>query len=281
MAGNKTPLQVMQRRAKAKIRRLKAKGASAESLAGAPVLSWEQVQQLTPSQRGGYFQKLRSFTSTRSHVLATGTVIKESEFKRAKASLPDVIRAGNRKAQSEARRIDAIRIPNVPGADSFTTIKQRQLEKKIERPGKKGRYHLRGTVYGMLADLDVPEDIPQSAVERRAEAAAARLYTTMAERRRTLRDSVIEMLLRIGDEDGADIVRSLSDDAFDVLTQRSTFVDELSAAYAPEAGTKAEGKSVKQAAQDYANRTSPTKGSYRDLLDVMLQMDTGTVFRGE
>lgn len=281
MAGNKTPLQVMQRRAKAKIRRLKAKGASAESLAGAPVLSWQQVQQLTPSQRGGYFQKLRSFTSTRSHVLATGTVIKESEFKRAKASLPDVIRAGNRKAQAEARRIDAIRIPNVPGADSFTTIRQRQLEKKIERPGKKGRYHLRGTVYGMLADLDVPEDLPQSSVERRAEAAAARLYTAMAERRRTLRDSVIEMLLRIGDEDGADIVRSLSDDAFDVLTQRSTFVDELSAAYAPEAGTKAEGKSVKQAAQDYANRTSPTKGSYRDLLDVMLQMDTGTVFRGE
>ena len=281
MAGKKTPLQVMQRRAKAKIRRLKAKGASAESLAGAPVLSWQQVQQLTPSQRGGYFQKLRSFTSTRSHVLATGTVIKESEFKRAKASLPDVIRAGNRKAQSEARRIDAIRIPNVPGADSFTTIKQRQLEKKIERPGKKGRYYLRGTVYGMLADLDVPEDLPQSAVERRAEAAAARLYTAMSERRRTLRDSVIDMLLRIGDEEGADIVRWLSDDAFDVLTQRSAFVDELSVAYAPEAGTKAEGKSAKAAALDYAKRTNPSKGDYRDYLDVLVQMDTGTELRGE
>lgn len=272
MAG-KTPLQVMQRRATSKLRRLRKKGASDAALASTPVLPWKEVQQLSPAQRGGYYQKLKSFTSNRSHVLPTGAVIRETELRRVRADIKGAVYKGNLLAQREAARIDAIRVPGVPGADSFTTIAQRQREKSVVNTATGKRYYQRGTVYGMLTDVSVEEQ-PRSkaAAQRRAELAAARLYTKFSERRDRLRESVIEMLQRIGDDETADLVRHLSDDAFDVLTQRSTFVDELSAAYAPAAGSKSAGKSVKDTARELEERESPVKGNYIDLVEAVLDV---------
>ena len=272
MAGKK-PLQVMQRRAMAKLRRLRKKGASDAALASTPVLSWREVQQLSPAQRGGYFQKLKSFTSNRSHVLPTGAVIRETELRRVRADIKGAVYKGNLLAQREAARIDAIRVTGVPGADSFTTISQRQREKTVVNTATGKRYYKRGTVYGMLTDVSMDEPpASKAAAKRRAELAAARLYTKFSMRRDRLRESVVEMLRRIGDDETADLVRYLSDDAFDVLTQRSTFVDELSAAYAPAAGSKSAGKSVKDAARELEERESPVRGNYLDLVEAVLDV---------
>lgn len=272
MAG-KTPLQLMQRRATAKVRRLRAKGASDAALASTPVLSWNEVQRLSPAQRGGYFQKLKAFTSNRSHVLPTGAVIRETELRRVRADIKGALYKGNLLAQREAARIDAIRVPVGPGADAFTTISQRQLEKTVTNTATGKRYYQRGTVYGMLTDVSMDEaPANKAAAARRAELAAARLYTKFSERRDRLRESVIEMLSRIGDEETADLVRNLSDDAFDVLTQRSTFVDELSVAYAPAAGSKVAGKSIKDTARELAERDSPVRGDYLDLVEALLDV---------
>lgn len=271
--AKKTPLQVMQRRATAKVRRLRAKGASDAALASTPVLSWKEVQQLSPAQRGGYFQQLKSFTSNRSHVLPTGAVIRETELRRVRSDIKGAVYKGNLLAQREAARIDAIRVPKAPGADSFTTISQRQREKTVVNTATGKRYYQRGTVYGMLTDVSMDEaPASKAAAARRAELAAARLYTKFSERRDRLRGSVIEMLLRIGDEEAADLVRHLSDDAFDVLTQRSTFVDELSAAYAPAAGSKRAGKSVKDTALELEERETPVRGNYLDLVEAVLDV---------
>lgn len=261
----------MQRRAMAKLRRLKAKGATASAIADTPVMGWKAVQRLSPAERGGYYQKLKSFTSNRSHVLPTGAVIRESELRRVAAHLGGAIAKGNRLAQQQARRIDAIRLPDVAGADAFTTIAQKQKEKKIVHTPTGNRFYQRGTVYGMLSDLDATEPpTSKSAVARRAEVTASRLYTKFSDRREKLRESVIEMLERIGDDETADLIRYISDNAFDVLTQRSTFVDELSVAYAPAAGSKSRGESVKQTAADMAARDSEVKGNYLDLVEAVL-----------
>lgn len=271
--AKKTPLQVMQRRATAKVRRLRAKGASDVALASTPVLPWKEVQRLSPAQRGGYFQKLKSFTSNRSHVLPTGAVIRETELRRVRADIRGALYKGNLLAQREAARIDAIRVPKVPGVDSFTTISQRQREKTVVNTATGKRYYQRGTVYGMLTDVSMDEEPPnKAAAARRAELAAARLYTKFAERRGRLRESVIEMLLRIGDEETADLVRYLSDAAFDVLTQRSTFVDELAVAYAPAAGSKSSGRSVKDTARELERSETAVKGNYLDLVEAVLSV---------
>lgn len=271
--AKKTPLQVMQRRATAKVRRLRARGASDAALASTPVLSWKEVQQLSPAQRGGYFQKLKSFTSNRSHVLPTGAVIRETELRRVRADIKGAVYKGNLLAKREAARIDAIRVPQAPGADSFTTIAQKQKEKAVVNTATGKRYYLRGTVYGMLTDVSMDEEpASKAAAVRRAESAAVRLYTKFSERRDRLRESVIEMLQRIGDDETADLVRYLSDDAFDVLTQRSTFVDELSASYAPAAGSKSAGKSVKDTALELATSKTATKGNYLDLVEAVLDV---------
>lgn len=263
----------MQRRATAKVRRLRAKGASDAALASTPVLPWKEVQRLSPAQRGGYFQKLKAFTSNRSHVLPTGVVIREAELRHVRSDIKGALYRGNLKARREAARIDAIRVPEVPGAGSFTTIAQRQREKTVTNTATGKRYYQRGTVYGMLTDVSMDEaPADKAAAARRAELAAARLYTKFSERRDRLRESVIEMLLRIGDEETADLVRFLSDDAFDVLTQRSTFVDELSVAYAPAAGSKAAGKSVKETARKLAERELPVRGDYLDLIEAVLDV---------
>lgn len=271
--AKKTPLQVMQRRATAKVRRLRAKGASDVALASTPVLSWKEVQRLTPAQRGGYFQKLKAFTSNRSHVLPTGAVIRDTELRRVRADIKGALYRGNLLAQREAARIDAIRVPVGPGADAFTTISQRQREKTVTNTATGKRYYQRGTVYGMLTDVSMDEEPPnKAAAARRAELAAARLYTKFSERRDRLRESVIEMLLRIGDEETADLVRYLSEAAFDVLTQRSTFVDELSVAYAPAAGSKRSGMSVKDTARELERRETAVKGNYLDLVEAVLSV---------
>lgn len=267
MSRKRTALQQAQRRARAKVRSLKARGATAAEIGATPVLSWSEVQALSPAQRGGYYQKLKSFNQTRMHVLESGEIIKESVLLKIKRDAREI----NRRARAEMKRIDAIKIDSsAPGASNISTIAQRQKESRITDAGGKAHY-IRGTVYGSLTSIQVSEEPgTRSAVKYRAEAMAHGLKWTFDQRRKKLRDSVVDMLLRIGDKDTADFIKTMSDDDFDVLTQRTIFMDALATAYAPSAGSKKRGITPKEAVRRLEESSATVNKDYTDYIDIVL-----------
>lgn len=267
MARKRTALQQAQRRAKAKVRSLRARGATASELAATPVLSWSEVQRLTPAQRGGYYQKLKSFSKTRMSVLQNGDIVRESLLLKIKRDA----RAINRQAQAEARRIDAIRINGgVEGAGNITTIAQRQAESRLTDATGKSHY-VRGTVYGSLTNIQMTErPYSRASAAYTAEVMARAAKMTFEQRRRKLRESAADMLRRIGDDDTARAIERMSDDEFDVLTQRTVFMDALALAYSPAAGTKDEGLSPKEAARRIEEQGSTVNLDYLDYVRVVL-----------
>lgn len=267
MSRKRTQLQQAQRRARAKVRSLKARGATEAEIGATPVLSWSEVQALSPAQRGGYYQKLKSFNQTRMHVLESGEIIKESVLLKIKRDAREI----NRRAMAEMKRIDAIKInPSAPGASNISTIAQRQKESRITDAGGKAHY-IRGTVYGSLTSIQVSEEpSTRRAAKYRAEAMARAARITFDRRRAVLRDSVCEMLERIGDPDMAKVIRDMSDDDFDVLTQRTIFVDTLAVAYSPAAGTKDAGLSPKEAVRKIEEEGETVKLDYREYVKIVL-----------
>lgn len=267
MSRKRTALQQAQRRARAKVRSLKARGATAAEIGATPVLSWSEVQALSPAQRGGYYQKLKSFNQTRMHVLESGEIIKESVLLKIKRDAREI----NRRAMAEMKRIDAIKVnPSAPGASNISTIAQRQKESRITDAGGKAHY-IRGTVYGSLTSIQVSEEPrTRSAVKYRAEAMAHGLKLTFDQRRKKLRDSVVDMLLRIGDKDTADFIKTMSDDDFDVLTQRTIFMDALATAYAPSAGSKKRGITPKEAVRRLEESSATVNKDYTDYINIVL-----------
>lgn len=267
MSRKRTALQQAQRRARAKIRSLKARGATAAEIGATPVLSWSEVQALSPAQRGGYYQKLKSFNQTRMHVLESGEIIKECVLLKIKRDAREI----NRRAMVEMKRIDALKInPSAPGASNISTIAQRQKESRITDAGGKAHY-IRGAVYGSLTSIQVSEEpSTRRAAKYRAEAMAHGLKFTFDQRRKKLRDSVVDMLLRIGDKDTADFIKTMSDDDFDVLTQRTIFMDALATAYAPAAGSKKRGITPKEAVRRLEESSATVNKDYTDYIDIVL-----------
>ena len=78
------------------------------------------------------------------------------------------------------------------------------------------------------------------------------------------------MLLRIGDKDTADFIKMMSDDDFDVLTQRTIFMDALATAYAPAAGSKKRGITLKEAVRRLEESSATVNKDYTDYIDIVL-----------
>lgn len=266
MARKRTALQQAQRRARAKVRSLQARGATAAEIAATPVLSWGEVQALSPAQRGGYYQKLKSFNQARMHVLASGEIIKESVLLDIKRNAREI----NRRALKEAKRIDALKVnESVKGASNITTIAQRQKESRITDASGKAHY-VRGTVYGALTTLQVTEEPrTRNAAIQRNEILAKAAKLTFDQRRTALRGSVDDMLRRIGDDATADMISKMSDEDFDVLTQRTVFVDTLAVAYSPAAGSKAQGLSAKETVRKIDEQGAVINLDYLDYVNIV------------
>ena len=242
-----TKLSTLQRRARQKTYRLKKMGASEASIAGvSPVKAWSEVEAMTPGQKRSYRAKLERFNSrdNRLYVYESGEVAPYKEVERQRKQTGSAVDRINAKVASARRRINRIKVdPTVSGAGNIKTIEQRQRERGLEERDAQGRktgrvHEYMGSVYG-VSEVKV-DQAPASdkSAKRRAEALQEMANRSWGERRAKLRQSAAEMARFAGDEDLADRIESLSDDQFDVLTQRTNFMDELAVMYAPYAGAK-------------------------------------------
>ena len=211
-----------------------------------PVRPWREVQAMTPGEKRSYRAQLAHFTSrkNRLYVYESGEVVLYTEAEKQRTKAETAMTKINERVASARRRINRIKVdPTVSGAGNIKTIEERQRERGLEErdaQGKKtGRVHeYMGSVYGVSeVKADQPPSSDKSA-KRRAEALQEMANRNWGERRAKLRQSAAEMARFAGDEGLADRIEALSDDQFDVLTQRTNFMDELSVAYAPYAGAK-------------------------------------------
>ncbi len=201
---------------------------------------------MTPGEKRSYRAQLKSFTSrtNRLYVHESGAVSPYSEVAKHKTPLEMRAEAFNRRLAAQRRRIDAIEVNRtVSGAGNIKTIAGRQRERGLEERdanGKKtGRVHqYMGSVYGAYNVHFEESPADEKTARRRAEALKKMTERSWSDRRDKLRLSAIEMARFAGDEELADRIEALSDDQFDVLTQRTNFMDELATMYAPYAGAK-------------------------------------------
>lgn len=273
MARKRTATQLWQKRARDKESRLRRQGATPESVSVlSPRKDWAEVSAMTPGQKVSYVSKLKKFVNRDNKI-----AIKNGIAYQAKLGNNGLISASvatyNAKVRTERERIDNIAIDkSVQGAGNISTIRQRQRERNLEREGTKGKFRVRGATASALYEMTVEEDAPTPEIERiRAERLAEMARRTWADKREGLRQSAIEMLLRIGDEEAAEAIERMSGEQFDVLSQRTDFFDTLAVAYAPSAGTKAAGVSISDAAEKIALADTPLTGDYSSLIDVVGQ----------
>ena len=248
MARKTVPLSVMQARARAKGYRLKHKGASAEAIAAiSPVRPWAEVKAMTAGEKISYRAKLKKFTSRESKVTVYkgGGAVYTSTLDRQERAIDKI----NRARERELKRVNAIKVNPVKGAENiYSSVGERQRERSLEErdyTGKKtGRKHeFIGDLYG-VSKVSVPEVPPreQGQAERRL-----RMFMEMAgrnyqQRRQSLKENVVTMLDGSGAHELGKAVDGLTDDQFDVLTQRTNFMDELKTVYARYVGYKEDSK---------------------------------------
>lgn len=245
MPRSTVPLSVMQARARAKGYRLKKKGASAETVAAlSPVKPWSEVQAMTAGEKISYRARLKRWTSraTAFHVYRPDVVVTQDTYKGIQSSVKEI----NRKRQAELKRINSIKVDSVMGAQNiYPTVQQRQRERGLDERDAKG--NLTGRKHEFIGDLygvsKVSESVPPASVEKAEK--RARMFSEMAnrsydERRQDLKDNVVTMLEGSGAQELADMIADFSDAQFDVLTQRTNFMDELSSVYARFVGYKAD-----------------------------------------
>lgn len=273
MSRKRTATQLWQKRARDKESRLRRRGAVPESVSVlSPRKDWEEVQAMTPGQKVSYVSRLKKFVSRDNRIAIENGIAYHAKLGN-KGLIGVAVETYNKKVRTERERIDNIAVDkNVPGAGNISTIKQRQRERNLEREGTKGKFRVRGATASALYEMTVEEEARTPEIERlRAERLAEMARRTWADKREGLRQSAIEMLLRIGDEEAAEAIERMSGEQFDVLSQRTDFFDTLSVAYAPSAGTKAAGVSISDAAEKIALSESPLTGDYSSLIGVVEQ----------
>lgn len=245
MPRSTVPLSVMQARARAKGYRLKKKGASAEVVANlSPVRPWSEVQAMTPGQKISYRAKLKKWTSRENayHVYRPDVVVPKSTYTGINQAIKDI----NKKRERELKRINNIKVEAVAGARNiYPSVQERQHERSFEEVDDHGRptgrrHEFIGDLYGVSK---MSASVPPSSEERANK--RLRMFQEMAgrsyeERRQALKENVVTMLEGAGAQELADYIDSFTDNQFDVLTQRTNFMDELSSVYARFVGYKAD-----------------------------------------
>lgn len=243
MARSTVPLSVMQARARAKGYRLKKKGASAEAVANlSPVRPWSEVQAMSPGEKISYRAKLKRWTSreTAYHVYRSDVVVPKSTYTSINQAIKDI----NKKRERELKRINSIKVEGVAGARNiYSSVQERQRERSFEEKDDKGRptgrkHEFIGDLYGVSK---MSASVPPSSEERankRLEMFQAMAARSYEERRQGLKDNVVTMLEGSGAQELADMIKNFTDNQFDILTQRTNFMDELSSVYARFVGYK-------------------------------------------
>lgn len=284
MTRKRTATQLWQKRARDKESRLRRQGATPESVAQlSPRRDWADVSAMTPGQKVSYVSKLKRFVSRDNRVAIHNGIAYQSRLG-TKGLIAASIATYNAKVRTERERIDNIAVDaSVQGAGNISTIRQRQRERNLEREGTKGKFRVRGATASALYEMTVEEEAPTPEIERlRAERLSEMARRNWADKREGLRQSAIEMLLRIGDEEAAEAIKRMSGEQFDVLSQRTDFFDALAVAYAPSAGTKGAGVSISEAAAQIAVADMPLTGDYSSLIDVVGQAVTpGSAYDGD
>lgn len=246
-------LSTLQKRARDKESRLRKKGASADAIGSvSPRRAWADVKGMSVNEQRAYGAALMQFNhrSNAYRVLPHGGVI----AKRDVLAQSVYIKGINERREQEAARIDAIGVANVPGARNiYGSIQERQRERVLREKDDSGRYTGRrheylGDVYGVskVNEPTVPPKDRQTA-EKRLDMFIEMAQRSYDERRENLRESVRSMLEGSGAEELAEFIDGMTDTQFDVLTQRTNFMDELSATYSRYAGFKS--GQAKEAAQ--------------------------------
>lgn len=255
----KTKLSTMQRRARQKEGRLRKAGALGPSISDiSPVRPWREVQAMTPGEKRSYRAQLAHFTSrqNRLYVYESGEVVLYSQAEKQRTKAEAATAKINERVASARRRINRIKVdPTVSGAGNIKTIEERQRERGLEERDAQGRktgrvHEYMGSVYGVPEVKVGQPPASDKSAQRRAEALQAMAKRSWGERRAKLRQSAAEMARFAGDDELAERIEKLSDNQFDVLTQRTNFMDELSVAYAPYAGAKSKKEHAVSVATD-------------------------------
>lgn len=246
-------LSTLQKRARDKESRLRKKGASADAIGSvSPRRAWADVKGMSVNEQRAYGAALMQFNhrSNAYRVLPHGMVI----AKRDVLAQSVYIKGINERREQEAARINAIGVANVPGARNiYGSIQERQRERVLREKDDSGRFTGRiheyvGDVYGVskVNEPTVPPKDRQTA-EKRLDMFIEMAQRSYEERRENLRGAVRDMLEGCGAEELAEFIDGMTDTQFDVLTQRTNFMDELSATYGRYAGFKS--GSAKEMAQ--------------------------------
>lgn len=237
-------LALLQRRARAKQSRLRKKGATEEAIADvSPVRPWSEVKAMTAGQKLSYRAQLKRFTSRQNayHVYSeSGAISTKATHRNTQEAIEQI----NKARQAELDRINRIKVKAIPGAQNiYETVQARQMERVLEerdyRGRKTGRIHeYLGDVYGVGVASAGVEPRDKRTAERREQMFVEMAKRSYAERRKGLKDAVLDMARFAGADQLEAEIKSMTNIQFDVLTQRTNFMGELSAMYAPYAGSK-------------------------------------------
>lgn len=209
-------IRALQARARNKEYRLRKKGADELEVASAsPRMDWAEVKAMSPQKRNAYAKRLEEFNArgNRLDVLESGEIVPHSVITETKR-LADV---WNAKAAEEKERLYRI-APDV--------------RKKMERI-RETRRRERGSVHGSLDKIEIKEP-PKSRKNayRRLETLKNMVEADFTEKRKGKRSNAVDMLRKMGYDEIASYVGSLSNDAFDYLSHSTAFWSMLEIQYA-------------------------------------------------
>lgn len=236
--AKRSSLSRLQKRARDKASRLRARGASVEAVAEvSPVKPWAEVQAYTPAQKRAYRQQLKKWTSRdMAFVVSTpdtafgqmpvgGNLIPKADVMRLKSLAKELQRMSRKMYEDVAGIKVDYSVPGAKGGirkdvvggegdlNAFQTTKYR-------------------SVYGGLPEFEVKVK-PTSAkgakrMQRNLEHAIAR---DMAKRRKQSRANAVKMARQLGNDKLARGLANMSAKAFDVLANRTDFFELLALAY--------------------------------------------------
>lgn len=214
-------LQKLQKRARDKEYKLRRRGASeAEIYRESPRKPWAAVQQMTPGQQARYASQLERFNSrkNRFEVVGEGVVAPYGTERR----LHEAVEARNRKVRAIQEHIEEVS----PGFQEYLGQQLGLLGRTVSPDGTLAPR--RGSRVGQLTEVNLssmtaPKTRKQ--LEERVKVFERAAKMPYAQMRRVQRRNLCEMLRATGEFGAADLVQRMTNDEFDVLSNRTDVWD--------------------------------------------------------
>lgn len=219
-------LSNLQKRARDKEYRMRKSGISARDVPNlSPRLPASDVMNMTSRERSAYSRKLESFLSRNVQFVAleSGEGVRRDVLERTQKYAEKY----NKRAERMRERIDRAKAPKGVG-----TIVDRLRLTGATNPVTGKVEPRRGMVQGSIGELRIAE-LPTTRAQamKRLETVKAMAERSYKERREGLRKSVHDMASKLGDDELAERINYMSDIDFDVLVNRTNFMDTLSFEY--------------------------------------------------